>query len=315
VPPIAYDQPQSYTPKHLADKILTTRASIEGERKIVTVLFGDVANSTAIFEKLDPEDVHQVMDGCFRILMDEIHRYEGTVNQFRGDCVMALFRAPLAHEDHAQRACFASLGIQRAMKSYSEDMRARFGLEFKMRIGLDSGLVVVGSIGNDLRMDYTADGDTANLASRMESLAKPDTVLVSGNTYKLAENYFEFESLGKVQVKGKETPQKAYVLLRLSGIGIRFAASVARGLTRFVGRKNSMAAIERAYDKTQSGSGQIVGVVGGALNWDHGATIVLLVLHNFDGCVMKYERNARNLESEVLPNIKRLLFWNKSQEP
>jgi class 3 adenylate cyclase/tetratricopeptide (TPR) repeat protein len=263
-PLIAYDQPQSYTPKHLADKILTTRASIEGERKVVTVLFADVANSTAIFEKFDPEDVHQVMDGCFRILMDEIHRYEGTVNQFRGDCVMALFGAPLAHEDHAQRACFASLCIQRAMKGYSEDMRARFGLEFKMRIGLNSGLVVVGSIGNDLRMDYTADGDTANLASRMESLAKPDTVLVSGNTYNLAENYFEFEPLGKVQVNGKAVPQEAYVLLRPSDIRTRIAASADRGLTRFVGRTRELETIKEAFNKAGSGQGQVVGIVGEA---------------------------------------------------
>ncbi len=263
-PPIAYNQPQSYTPKHLANKILTTRASIEGERKVVTVLFADVANSTAISEKLDPEDVHQVMDGCFRILMDEIHRYEGTVNQFRGDCVMALFGAPLALEDHAQRACLASLSIQRAMKGYSEDMRARFGLEFKMRIGLNSGLVVVGSIGNDLRMDYTADGDTANLASRLESLAKPDTVLVSGNTFKLAENYFEFEPLGKVQVKGKEAPQEAYILLRPSDIGTRIAASSARGLTPFVGRKQELETIKEAFEKAQSGQGKVVGIVGEA---------------------------------------------------
>jgi class 3 adenylate cyclase/tetratricopeptide (TPR) repeat protein len=262
--PIACDPPQSYTPKHLADKVLTSQASIEGERKVVTVLFGDVANSTAIFERLDPEVVHRIMDGCFRILMDEIHRYGGTVNQFRGDCVMALFGAPLAHEDHAKRACFAALRIQRAMKAYSEDIRARFGIEFKMRIGLDSGLVMVGSIGNDLRMDYTADGDTSNLASRMESLAKPGTILVSGNTHNLAENYFKFESLGKIRIKGKETSQEAYILLSPSHIGTRFTSSVARGLTRFVGRKNSMPAIEGAYVRAQSGSGQIVGVVGGA---------------------------------------------------
>ena len=264
VPPIAYSHPQPYTPKHLADKILTTKSSIEGERKLLTVLFADVANSTAIFENIDPEDVHQIMDGCFSILMDEIHNYKGTVNQFRGDCVMALFGAPSAHEDHARRACLASLSIQRAMKGYGEDIRARFGIEFKMRIGLNSGLVVVGSIGNDLRMDYTADGDTTNLASRMESLAKPDTVLVSGNTYKLAKNYFEFEPLGKVWIKGKDTPQEAYILLEPSHIGTRLAAAAARGLTRFVGRTNSMAAIESAYHRTQSGSGQIVGVVGRA---------------------------------------------------
>ena len=264
IPAIACDQPKSYTPKHLADKILTTRSSIEGERKLVTVLFADVANSTAIFEKLDPEEVHEVMDGCFRILIDEIHRFGGTVNQFRGDCVMALFGAPLAHEDHAQRACSTALRIQRAMKNYSKEIKAGFGIKFKMRIGLNSGLVVVGSIGNDLRMDYTADGDTANLASRMESLAKPGTVLVSGNTYKLAENYFEFEPLGKVQIRGKETPQETYVLLKPSQIGTRISASAARGLTRFVGRKNSMAAIEKAYERTKTGSGQIVGVVSGA---------------------------------------------------
>ena len=264
VPAIDYDRPSSYTPKHLADKILTSRSSIEGERKLVTVMFADVAGSTAMFENLDPEDVHRIMDGCFRILMDEIHRYEGTVNQFRGDGVMALFGSPLAHEDHAQRACFASLGIQRAMKDYTRDMRAGFGIEFKMRVGLDTGLVVVGSIGDDLRMDYTADGDTANLASRMESLAEPDTVLVSGNTYKLAKNYFEFESRGRVQVKGKEAPQEAYVLLRPSEVGTRIAASAAKGLTRFVGRKREFEAVKEAFEKAASGQGQVVGVVGEA---------------------------------------------------
>jgi ribosomal protein L40E len=155
-PPIDYNQPQSYTPKFLADKILTTRSSIEGERKLVTVLFADVANYTSISEKLDPEEVHQIMDGCFTILMDEIHRYEGTINQFTGDGVMSLFGAPIAHEDHAQRACYATLAIQKAIGEYAEKVKKDCGVDFKMRIGLNSGPVVVGSIGNDLRMDYTA---------------------------------------------------------------------------------------------------------------------------------------------------------------
>ncbi len=163
--PVDYDQPQSYTPKHLADKILTTRSSVEGERKLVTVLFADVANYTSMSEKLDPEEVHQIMDGCFKILMDEIHRYEGTINQFTGDGIMALFGAPVAHEDHAQRACHAALAIQRALEGYSDNLEKRLGLAFRMRVGLNSGPVVVGSIGDDLRMDYTAVGDTTNLAA------------------------------------------------------------------------------------------------------------------------------------------------------
>ncbi len=164
---IDYQTPQSYTPKHLADKILTTRSSIEGERKIVTVLFADLADSTANFEKLDPENVHLIMDGCFKIMLDKIHKFEGTVNQFRVDGIMAIFGAPVAHEDHSQRACYTALEIQSALKPYSQMISKEYGIEFKMRLGLNSGPVVVGSIGDDLRMDYTADGDTTNLAARM----------------------------------------------------------------------------------------------------------------------------------------------------
>ncbi|GAG37333.1 unnamed protein product, partial [marine sediment metagenome] len=212
-PPIDYSQPQSYTPKFLADKILTTRGSIEGERKLVTVLFADVANYTSISEKLDPEEVHQIMDGCFKVLMDEIHRYEGTIDKFTGDGVMAIFGAPVAHEDHAQRACYAALAIQGAIKEYGEKIEKECGVEFKMRVGLNSGPVIVGSVGNDLRMDYTAIGDTTNLASRMESMTKPGTVLVSANTHKMAADYFKFKPLGKVEVKGKEEPVEAYQLI------------------------------------------------------------------------------------------------------
>ena len=262
--PIDYNQPQSYTPKHLADKILTTRSAIEGERKLVTVLFADVANSTAIFEKLDPEEVHDIMDSCFKILMDEIHRYEGTINQFRGDGVMAIFGAPVAHEDHTQRACYAALGIQKALKGYSEELEEQFGIKFQMRIGLNSGHVVVGSIGDDLRMDYTADGDTTNLASRMESMAAPGTTLVSKHTHKMAKDFFEFDPLGKIQVKGKEEAQDVYVLIKASGVETRIEAAVAKGLTKFVGRQKEIEALKEAFEKARSGSGQVVGIVGEA---------------------------------------------------
>ena len=262
--PLDYSEPQSYTPKHLADKILTGRSAIEGERKLVTVLFADVANSTSVFGRLDPEQVHDIMDGCFRILMDEVHRYEGTINQFTGDGVMALFGAPIAHEDHAQRACHASLAIQKAFVSYGEKLERDHGIEFKMRIGLNTGLVVVGAIGDDLRMDYTAQGDTSNLAARMESSAEPGAVLVSQSTYRLSKDFFEFEARGPIQVKGKEEPQKAYVLISTGEVDSRIDASAAKGLTRFVGRKRELETAMEAFDKAAAGHGQVVGIVGEA---------------------------------------------------
>jgi len=264
VPPIDYSKPHSYTPKFLADKILTTRSSIEGERKLITVLFADVANYTAMSEKLDPEEVHQIMDGCFKILMNEIHKYEGTITQFTGDGVMALFGAPVSNEDHAQRACYAALSIQKAIKEYGQEVKSRYGQDFKMRIGLNSGQVVVASIGDDLRMDYTAIGDTTNLASRMESAARPGTILVSDHTHRLARDFFDFGPLGKIAVKGKEELQETYELLKAGKVETRIEAAVAKGLTRFVGRYNSMAALMEAYEKVRSGSGQVLGIVGEA---------------------------------------------------
>jgi len=261
---INYSEPKSYTPKFLADKILTLRSSIEGERKLVTVLFADVANYTVMSEKLDPEEVHQIMDGCFKILMDEIHKYEGTINQFTGDGVMALFGAPVAHEDHAQRACYAAISIQKAIEEYGEKLRSRSGIDFKIRIGLNSGPVVVGSIGDDLRMDYTAIGDTTNLASRMESAAGPGTILVSDHTHRLVRDFFDFEPLCKIAIKGKEEPQETYKLLKAGKVETRIEAAAAKGFTRFVGRQNSMAALLEAYEKMRSGTGQVVGIVGEA---------------------------------------------------
>ena len=257
-------QKRSYTPKFLADKILTTRSSIEGERKLVTVMFADVADYTAIAEMLDPEEVHQIIDGCFRILMNEIHRYEGTINQFTGDGVMAIFGAPVAHEDHAQRACYASLAIQKALLGYADKLNKEHGIQFKMRIGLNSGPVVVGAIGDDLRMDYTAVGDTTNLAARMEREARPGSIYVSKNVYSIAKDYFEFAPLGKMEIKGKKKPQETYELIRVGKEKTRFRASASRGLTKFVGRKNSLVALKDPFDRVLSESGQVVGIVGEA---------------------------------------------------
>ena len=264
-PSIDYSKPKSYTPKFLADKILTTRSSIEGERKLVTVLFADVANYTSMSEKLDPEEVRQIVDGCFHILMDEIHRWEGTITQFTGDGLMAILGAPIAHEDHAQRACYAALSIQKAMGQYGEKVRKERGLEFKMRIGLNSGPVVVGSIGDDLRMDYTAIGDTTNLAARVEQAAKPGEVWMGQETRNIIRGYFKEESVGEVPLKGKAQPQHLYRLISdLPDMRTRFAVGLARGMTDLVGRRPEMDALQSAYERVKGGEAQVVGVVGEA---------------------------------------------------
>jgi class 3 adenylate cyclase/tetratricopeptide (TPR) repeat protein len=217
-----------------------------------------------MFENLDPEAVHEIMDGCFRLMMDEIHKYEGTINQFRGDGLMALFGAPIAHEDHAQRACHAALAIQKALLPYREKLQDRYGIDFTMRIGLNSGPVVVGSIGDDLRMDYTAQGDTSNLAARMESSAKPGTILASNHTYSLSRDFFAFEHKGDILVKGKEQPQQAYELVRTRKVETRLEASVARGLTELVGRFQELEVFRAAFERVKRGEAQVVDVVGEA---------------------------------------------------
>src|SRR5262249_41514217 len=178
----ASPDPRSYTPKHLAEKILTSRSALEGERKQVTILFADVKGSTELASELDPEEWHGIMDQFFQILAEGIHRFEGTVNEYRGDGIMALFGAPIAHEDHAQRACYAALRLRDALRRYADELRIGKGISFAVRMGLNSGEVVVGKIGDDLRMDYTALGHTANLAARMEQIAEPGKIYLAEPT-------------------------------------------------------------------------------------------------------------------------------------
>jgi len=261
---IDYAQPRSYTPEFLAEKIINYRGVVEGERKRVTVLFADAVGYTAISEKLDPEEVHKLMDRCFKLLMDQIHEYEGTITQFSGDGVMALFGAPIAHEDHARRACHAALAIQQAMKLFANEARAEWGIDFTMRVGLNTGVVIVASIGDDLRMEYTALGDTINLASRMESMAPPGSILLSENTQAAVKDFFTFRDLGKLAVKGKKQPVEAFELIGTGAVNTRLAASVAHGLTMFVGREREVGGLIRALDKVESGVGQVIGMVGEA---------------------------------------------------
>ena len=263
--PFDYSEPQSYTPKFLADKILTTRSSLEGERKLVTVLFADVANYTSMAEKLDPEEVHQIMDGCFQILMDEIHRYEGTINQFTGDGVMALFGAPVAHEDHAQRACYAALSIQKAIEEYGNKIGRERGVEFKIRVGLNSGPVIVGSIGDNLRMDYTAVGDTTNLAARIQQAANPGDVWASQETRNIIQDYFHDEMVGEFPLKGKAAHQPLYRMVsERPDVRTRFEAGLVRGITDLVGRRPEMEALRSVFERAKEGEGQVVDVVGEA---------------------------------------------------
>src|SRR5262247_3704265 len=203
-PPSAhrFDSPESYTPEHLAERILTSKAALEGERKQITVLFADLKGSMELLADRDPEDARKILDPVLEHMMEAVHRYEGTVNQVMGDGIMALFGAPLAHEDHAIRACYAALRMQESIRKYSEEVRRSHGAVVKIRVGLNSGEVVVRAIGSDLHMDYTAVGQTTHLAARMEQLADPGAIVVAPDTLALAEGYVEVKSLGPVPVKG-----------------------------------------------------------------------------------------------------------------
>jgi len=256
--------PAVYTPPHLTADVLARAAAVDGERKQITVLFADVANYTGLAENDDPEDTHAIMDRCFAILLDEIHRFGGTVNQFTGDGVMALFGAPVAHEDHARLALNAALAVQRAIRDFGERLRQERGIDFRMRIGLNSGPVVVGKIGDHLRSDYTAVGDTTNLAARMMALAEPGTIALTEQTYRLTQSYFTFTSLGQVQVKGRQRPVHAYRLTGLGRVRTRMQAGTDRGLTPFVGRQAEVALLRDAFARASAGSGQIVHIRGEA---------------------------------------------------
>jgi class 3 adenylate cyclase/tetratricopeptide (TPR) repeat protein len=254
--------PQSYTPKHLAERILTSKAALEGERKQVTVLFADMQGSMELLADRDPEDARKLLDPVLERMMEAVHRYEGTVNQVMGDGIMALFGAPLAHEDHAVRACFAALDMQAAVRRYAADVRRLEGTKLQIRIGLNSGEVVVRTIGSDLRMDYTAVGQTTHLAARMERLADPGVILLTAETLRLAEGYIEVKPLGPVPVKGLEAPVEIYEMVGAGSQRSRLRAAAARGLTRFVGRETELEQLRLALGHAAGGQGQVMAIVG-----------------------------------------------------
>jgi class 3 adenylate cyclase/tetratricopeptide (TPR) repeat protein len=257
-----FTSPDAYTPKHLAEKILTSKSALEGERKQVTVLFADLRGSMELLADRDPEDARKLLDPVLERMMEAVHRYEGTVNQVMGDGIMALFGAPLAHEDHAVRACYAALRMQETVKRYAEQIRRSDGVTIHIRVGLNSGEVVVRAIGSDLHMDYTAVGQSTHLAARMEQLALPGSVLITADTLRLAEGYVEVKPLGPLHVKGLTEPVEAYDVVGAGAVRTRMQASAARGLTRFVGRDEEMEQFRRALESASAGRGQVVAVVG-----------------------------------------------------
>jgi class 3 adenylate cyclase/tetratricopeptide (TPR) repeat protein len=263
-PPVAAPAPLAYTPPYLAEKILTTRSALEGERKQVTVLFADLKDSTELIRGLDPEAAQRLLDPALQRMMDAVHRFEGTVNQVLGDGIMALFGAPIAHEDHALRASYAALAMQAAMQSYTEELRRTQGLELRMRVGLNSGEVVVRAIGNDLYMDYSAVGETTVLAARMEQTATPGTIRLPAATLRLVEGLVQTTALGPVPVKGLSDPVEVFELTGASPLRRRLQAAAARGLTRFVGRQPELEAVRQARERAAAGHGQLVAVVGEA---------------------------------------------------
>jgi class 3 adenylate cyclase/tetratricopeptide (TPR) repeat protein len=260
--PQRFGAPEAYTPKHLAERIINSKAALEGERKQVTVLFADLKGSMELLADRDPEEARKLLDPVLKLMMEAVHRYEGTVNQVMGDGIMALFGAPLAHEDHAVRACYAALRMQEAVTHYAEGVRRDHGVTIRIRVGLNSGEVVVRAIGSDLHMDYTAVGQTTHLAARMEQLADPGSTLLTPETLALAEGFVQVTSLGPMAVKGLPAPIEVYELAGVSAVRSRLQAAAVRGLSPFVGRDAETEQLRRAVDQARRGRGQVAAIVG-----------------------------------------------------
>lgn len=256
--PTSTEETQAYTPRHLTEKVLKSRAALEGEIKQVTVLFVDIRSSMLIQDKLGAERWHHVLDRFFSILSEAVHAHEGTVNQYTGDGIMALFGAPVAHEDHARRACHAALFIKHAIQSFAEELRQEDGIDFAIRVGLNSGEVVVGRIGDDLRMDYTAQGHTVGLAARMEQLARANCIYVSGQTRSLVEGLFQFKSRGDLRIKGANERIAVFELLSQTQARSRFEAASSRRLSPFINREHELTILTTALEAAQQGHGQII---------------------------------------------------------
>src|SRR5215813_11421437 len=245
--------PRFYTPKHLAERILAEQAAMEsrgaqdGERKTITALFADIKGSVEMMEGLDPEEARAIVDPALQLMMDAVHRYEGYVAQSRGDGIFALFGAPIAQEDHARRALYAAFRMQEDIKRYSDRLRIEKGVPLQVRVGLNSGEMVLRAIRkDDLHTDYLPIGHSVNLAARMESLATPGSIAVAESTYRVTQGYFRFRELGPIAVKGVSEPIRVYELEGMGALHTPLEVSRSRGFSRFIGRLDEMAALEAA---------------------------------------------------------------------
>src|SRR5262245_41069897 len=254
--------PETYVPKHLAEKILALRPNLEGERKQVTVLFADIRGSTQLIEGCDPEEAQKLIDPVLHVMMDAVHRYEGTVNQVLGDGIMALFGAPLAHEDHAVRACYSALAMQEEMRRYRRKLGQSEELGLQIGIGLNSGEVVVRSISNDLNVDYSAMGHTTHMAARMQEIAAGGTILITASTLRQVEGFVQVKSVGAVQVKGVSRPVEAFEVIAATTARTRIQAATVRGLTPLVGRRAEIEVFSKLVEEAAAGKGQILAMVG-----------------------------------------------------
>jgi class 3 adenylate cyclase/tetratricopeptide (TPR) repeat protein len=265
-PPLAPrpQPPLTYTPGHLTEKILASRAALEGERKQVTVLFADLKGSMELLADRDPEEARQLLDPVLERMIAAVHHCEGTVNQVMGDGIMALFGAPIAHEDHAVRACYAALRMQETVRRYGDEVRRTHGIPVHIRVGLNSGDVVVRGIDSSLHMDYTAVGQTTHLAARMEQMAMPGSILITADVQRLTAGYVQVTSLGPVAVKGLRAPVEVYDLVGAEPVRSRLQAAAVGGLTRFVGRDRELDNLDQALQSAGSGHGQVVALVGEA---------------------------------------------------
>ncbi len=260
------DKLQRYLPKGLAEKILVQRDKIEGEHKQVTVMFCDMEGYSQLTERLGIEEAYGIMDQVYEILIHKVHDYNGTVNEMTGDGIMALFGAPIALEDAPQRAIRSAMAIHREISRYSEKIKEDRANNptLKMRVGIHTGPVVVGTLGNDLRVEFKAVGETVNLASRMEGIAEPGATYVTEETFKLTEGFFRVEALGEKKVKGREKPIGVYRIIGLSNMRTRFDVSAERGLTPLVGRSRELEILLDAFERAKGGEGQAVSIMSEA---------------------------------------------------
>src|SRR6266567_2746065 len=244
-----------HLPQHLAQRILDSRGALEGERKQITILFADIKGSTTLIEDLDPEDAELRLRPALDAMINAVHRYEGTINRVQGDGIMALFGAPLAHEDNAVRAAYAALEMQKGV-------RAACDAKIAIRVGLHAGEVLVRAIHNDLSVDYDAIGPTVHLAARMEQMASPGAIYCTANVMRMAEGFVEAQPLGQVSVKGIRQPIDLFQIVGPTSARTRWEVTAARGLTRFVGRENELAELQRSSKLVADGHGRVVAVIG-----------------------------------------------------